>query len=85
MTTRLHFYESVPTDEREFLEREYREYIEAAAMTEEELSELSDWVSQGHSPYGNPANITNEKGYEVDFVQGSRIISDMIAEHEALN
>ena len=85
MTTRLHFYESVPTDEREFLEREYREYIEAAAMTEEELSELRDWVSQGHSPYGNPANITNEKGYEVDFVQGSRIISDMIAEHEALN
>ena len=85
MTTRLHFYESVPTDEREFLEREYREYIEAAAMTEEELSELSDWVSQGHSPYGNPANITNEKGYEVDFVQGIRIISDMIVEHEALN
>ena len=85
MTTRLHFYESVPTDERDFLEREYREYIEAAAMTEEELSELSDWVSQGHSPYGNPANITNEKGYEVDFVQGSRIISDMISEHEALN
>ena len=85
MTAKLHFDESVPADEREFLKQEYREYIEAAAMTEKELSELRDWVSQGHSPYGNPANITNEKGYEVDFVQGSRIISDMIAEHEALN
>ena len=85
MTTKLHFDESIQADEREFLEREYREYIEATAMTEDELSELSDWVSQGYSPYGNPANITNEKGYEVDFVQGIRIISDMIAEHEALN
>ena len=42
--------------------------------SEEELSELKEWVTAGNSPYSNPWYIADERGTELPFIQARREI-----------
>ena len=42
--------------------------------SEEELSELKEWVTAGNSPYSNPWDIADERGTELPFIQAKREI-----------
>lgn len=71
------FNAKLSTGLRRFLCREYDEYAAKTEMTETERNELINWVSQGHSPYSNPANIADESGCEMDFIRGIRTIAEL--------
>lgn len=71
------FNAKIPAGQRRFLRREYDEYVVNTEMTEAERNELNHWVSQGHSPYSNPANITDESGREMDFIRGIRTVTEL--------
>lgn len=76
----MKFSVHLTAEERRFLCKEYNDYIAKTDMTEPERNELHDWVSRGNSPYGNPANIADEKGYEMDFISGIRTIIELAEE-----
>ena len=42
--------------------------------SEEEPSELKEWVTAGNSPYSNPWDIADERGTELPFIQAKREI-----------
>lgn len=71
------FHAKLSAEQRRFLRREYGEYAAKTEMTETERNELVNWVSQGHSPYSNPANIADESGCEMDFIRGIRTITEL--------
>ena len=71
------FNANISAGRRRFLRKEYDEYAAKTEMTESERNELNSWVSQGHSPYSNPANITDESGREMDFIRGIRTVTEL--------
>ena len=42
--------------------------------SEEELSELKEWVTAGNSPYSNPWYVADERRTELPFIQARREI-----------
>ena len=42
--------------------------------SEEEISELKEWVTAGNSPYSNPWYVADEHGTEMPFIQARRDI-----------
>lgn len=73
----MRFSAHVTAEQRRFLCKEYDDYAAKTDMTETERGELRDWVSQGNSPYSNPANITDENGCEMDFICGIRTVTEL--------
>ena len=49
-------------------------------MTEDERMALCKWVSQGNSPYENPACIADKYGVEMNFISGTRAWKDLTPE-----
>ena len=42
--------------------------------SEEEISDLKEWVAAGSSPYANPWYIADERGTELPFIEARRVI-----------
>ena len=77
MAKRINFKSEVPSELRTYLQEEYNEYAAKTSMTDEEHKALRKWVSEGNSPYGNPALYADERGIEMDFISGWRTIDDL--------
>ena len=71
------FSVKVPPELRRVLRKEYADYTAETDMTQTERESLREWVSKGNSPYSNPANIADDKGDEVDFVEALRIMDEL--------
>jgi hypothetical protein len=46
-------------------------------VTEDEKSDLDDWIARGYSVYDNPYTIYDETGQPMDFINGCRMGLDM--------
>ena len=73
----MRFSAKVPAELRRILRKEYAHYTAETDMTQTERESLREWVSKGNSPYCNPANIADDRGDEVDFVEALRIIEEL--------
>ena len=60
---------------KRYLVNEMKRYLTLVPdASEEELSELKEWVTAGNSPYSNPWYIADERGTELPFIQARREI-----------
>lgn len=69
---------------KEHLRREANEYLQEREVTPQESRELRAWVRGGNSTYGNPGNLADENGRELDYNTAMRLLTELEAEH-ALN
>lgn len=51
--------------------------------TDKELVDLAEWLEKGYSFTENGYYIADESGDTVDFIQGERLVADMIEAHMA--
>ncbi len=49
-------------------------------QTPNERAELNAWLEDGNSENGNPWNITDEQGNELDFVSAMRTVAELASE-----
>ena len=60
------------------LRKELKEYAAAIEdLTDEELNELREWVSQGNSVYDNPCYMSEDNGKPMNYIEAVRIMTDM--------
>ena len=60
---------------RRYLLNEMKRYLTLVTdASEEEISELKEWVAEGNSPYANPWYIADERGTELPFIEARREI-----------
>lgn len=72
----MRFKKKVPAELREILREQLKQYKKEMEMTREELHDLEEWVSSGHSPYENGDLICWEGGYPVDFITADRFMKE---------
>ena len=66
-----------------YLVNEMKQYLTLLPdASEEELSELKEWVTAGNSPYSNPWYIADERGTELPFIQARREIFSLTDEFD---
>jgi hypothetical protein len=46
-------------------------------VADDEMRQLCDWVAKGHSVFSNPCYICDDKGLQVDFINGCRADDEM--------
>lgn len=62
-------------DLKQYLAAEMKRYLTLVPdATEEEISDLKDWVRQGNTSYSNPWYIADERGTELPFIEARREI-----------
>jgi hypothetical protein len=72
------FMDYVGFKKKDYLRKEMEEYLlPLGDITEDEKSELYDWVASGCSAYENPYLISDGFGEPMDFIQGCRVGFDM--------
>ena len=60
---------------KRYLINEMKRYLSLVPdASEEEISDLKEWVAAGNSPYANPWYITDEHGTELLFIEARRDI-----------
>ena len=60
---------------RRYILNEMKRYLTLVTdASEEEISELKEWVAEGNSPYANPWYIADERGTELPFIEARRVI-----------
>ena len=60
---------------KRYLVNEMKQYLRLVSdASEEEISELKEWVTAGNSPYSNPWYVADERGTELPFIQARREI-----------
>lgn len=64
----MKFNKYLPLETREFLEKQYKEYIKETPMTKKEQRVLREWVKDGHSVYENASLACAEGGVPVEFL-----------------
>ena len=58
---------------RRYILNEMKRYLTLVTdASEEEISELKEWVAEGNSPYANPWYIADERGTELPFIEARR-------------
>lgn len=50
----MKFNVDIDPDIKEYLENQYKKYIQSTSMTRKEMTALRNWVKDGHSVYDNP-------------------------------
>ena len=66
---------------KRYLINEMKRYLSLVPdASEEEISDLKEWVAAGNSPYANPWYIADERGTELPFIQARREIFSLADE-----
>lgn len=65
----MEFRADLTSEQKEYLEEEYKEYIKKNKFTAEEKAAIREWVKDGNSVYDNQIMITEEDGYPVEFIE----------------
>lgn len=74
------------TDEtRDYLNREYFEYVRNTPMNDKERSAVRDWVKAGHSVYTNDMEACYEGGTPIEYLEVYRLFSDMAEKTEGMS
>lgn len=64
----MKFNRYLPIETKEFLEKQYKEYIKVTPMTAKEQRAVREWVKDGHSVYENASGVWAEGGVPVEFL-----------------
>ncbi len=64
----MKFNKYIPLEKREFLEKQYKEYIKITPMTKKEQRVLREWVKDGNSVYENSMNAWQDGQVPVEFL-----------------
>ena len=68
---------------KRYLSNEMKQYLRLVSdASEEEISELKEWVNNGNSPYSNPWNIADERGTELPFIHARREIFSLTDDND---
>ena len=66
---------------KRYLINEMKQYLKLMTdASEEEISELKEWVNAGNGPYSNPWYIADERGKELPFIEARRDIFSLAEE-----
>ena len=71
----MKFKVDLPDDVKEYLEREYKEYIKKRTMTRKEQRAVREWVKAGYSVYDNPDGAWLDGGIRMEYL-------DVYRDHE---
>lgn len=77
----MKFKKHVTTEQREHLCFLLKQYKNEMILTEDELHNLEEWVSTGHSPYENPDFIYDDYCRLMDFISARRFLYEEYLEH----
>lgn len=72
----MKFQKKVSPEKRKVLRDELIRYKKAMVLSADELDELEQWVSSGHSPYDNGNYLYTEFGTPMDFISAMRFQED---------
>ena len=72
----MKFERRVKRELRNYLEKEYKQFIKGHNLTKKEKEFLYEWVIQGNSVYDNPINACNAYGEPLDYLFYLRLIKD---------
>ncbi len=64
----MKFNKYIPLEKREFMEKQYKEYIKITPMTKKEQRVLREWVKDGNSVYENSMNAWQDGQVPVEFL-----------------
>lgn len=64
----MRFNKHVPRWRREFLEKQFKEYIKDTSMTKKEEQALREWVAEGNSVYENPDGAWADGHVPIEFL-----------------
>ena len=64
----MKFNKYIPEYRREFLEKQYKEYIKTTPMTKKEQRALREWVKDGNSVYENSQGAWADGQVPVEFL-----------------
>ncbi len=64
----MKFNTYIPFERREFLEKQYKEYIKNTPMTKKEQRALREWVKDGNSVYENSMGAWQDGQVPVEFL-----------------
>ena len=79
-TDDMKFNVKLAASEQDYLEKQYKEYIEKTTMTDKERNALKEWVMDGNSPYDNPMGLWKDSFHPVEFLEVYRD-EEYIEEH----
>ena len=65
----MKFNVKLAASEQDYLEKQYKEYIEKTTMTDKERNALKEWVMDGNSPYDNPMGLWKDSFHPVEFLE----------------
>ena len=68
---------------KRYLINEMKQYLTLVPdASEEEISELKEWIAEGNSPYANPWYIADEHGIELPFIHARREIFSLTDDND---
>ncbi len=76
----MRFNKYIPLERRDFLEKQYKEYIKTTPMTKKEQRALREWVKEGNSVYENSMSAWQDGQIPVEFLSVYRD-EEYIREH----
>ena len=71
----IKFNVELPNDIREYLENQYKDYLNKRTMTKKEQRAVREWVKAGNSVYDNPDGAWLDGGVRVEYL-------DIYRDHE---
>ena len=71
----MKFNIELPDDVKEYLEKEYKEYLKIRTMTRKEQRAVREWVKDGYSVYDNPEGAWLDGGVRMEYL-------DVYRDHE---
>ena len=71
----MKFSIELPDDVKEYLEKEYKEYLKIRTMTRKEQRAGREWVKDGYSVYDNPEGAWLDGGVRMEYL-------DVYRDHE---
>ena len=69
----MKFERHVKRELRNYLQKEYKQFIKDNNLTKKEKDFLYEWVIQGNSVYDNPINACNAYGEPLDYLSYLRL------------
>jgi len=64
----MKFNAYLTASEKEYLEKQYGEYIKGRTMTDRERDALKEWVADGNSVYDNPMGLWKDSFTPAEFL-----------------
>ena len=65
----MKFHRDLPEETKEYLEKQYKEYLKIRPMTKKEQHAVREWVKDGNSVYDNPDGAWQDGMVPVEFLE----------------